>query len=64
MKGLQMFLFIFMITLADQTTAQQDVCPPWFIPDNTSITECSCHQDGAKVYTAIRNLYHFILASV
>ena len=50
MKGLQNFLFIFMFSFTEQTTAQRDVCPPWFIPDNTSITGCSCHQDGAKVY--------------
>ena len=50
MKGLQNFLFIFMFSFTEQTTAQQDVCPPWFILDNTSITGCSCHQDGVNVY--------------
>ena len=50
MKGLQMFLFVFTFTLAEQTTAQRDVCPPCCIPDNTSSTGCSCHHDGAKVY--------------
>ena len=49
MKGLQLFLFIFTFSVTEQTTAQRDVCPPWFIPDNTSITGYSCHQDGAKV---------------
>ena len=37
------FLFIFLFTLAEQSTAQQDICPPWFVPDNRSSTGCSCH---------------------
>ena len=45
-----MFLFIFTFTLTEQTTAQRDVCPPWFIPDNTSSTGCCCYQD-AMVYS-------------
>ena len=32
-----------------QTSAQQDVCPPWFVPDNTSCTGCSCYHYTSKV---------------
>ena len=35
------FLFIFMFVLK-QTTAQRDVCPPWFVLDERSSTGCSC----------------------
>ena len=42
-------VFIFLFCFTEQTTAQQDVCPPWFIPDNTSITGCSCHHYARKV---------------
>ena len=42
-------VFIFMFSFTEQTTAQRDVCPPWFIPDNTSSTGCSCQHD-ANVY--------------
>ena len=43
MKAKWHFLFIFLITLTEQSTAQQDICPPWFIADNRSSTGCSCH---------------------
>ena len=42
MKANWHFLLIFLFSLTEQTTAQQDICPPWFIPDNTSSTGCSC----------------------
>ena len=42
-------VLIFLFSFTEQTTAQQDVCPPWFIPDNTSSTGCSCHHDDVKV---------------
>jgi len=38
---LLVLLIIFMVTVL--SAAQQDVCPPWFIPDNSSSTGCSCH---------------------
>ena len=43
---------IFLLSFTEQTTAQQDDCPPWFIPDNTSITGYSCHHQytDAKFY--------------
>ena len=34
MKAIQSFLFIFLFSFTKQTTAGQDVCPPWF--NNTS----------------------------
>ena len=40
MKEIQLFLLI--LFSIKQTTAHQDVCPPWFIPDNKSSTGCSC----------------------
>ena len=43
MKAKWHFLFIFLFTLTEQTIAQQDICPPWFVPDNRSSTGCSCH---------------------
>ena len=41
-----LFLLILLSGLMKQTTA---VCPPWFIPDNSSRTGCSCHKSGAAV---------------
>jgi len=41
MKALCFALLIPLFSIK-QTTAQQDACPPWFIPDNTSSTGCSC----------------------
>ena len=43
------FLLILLFSVTDQTTAQRDVCPPWFILDNTSSTGCSCHHSYAGV---------------
>ena len=37
------FLLILLFCFSEQPTAQRDTCPPWFIPDNTSNTGCSCH---------------------
>ena len=42
-------VFVFLFSLPEQTTAQRDLCPPWFIPDNASISGCSCHTYEAKV---------------
>ena len=50
MKANCFFLLILLFCFLEQTTAQQYVCPPWFIPDNTSVTGCSCHEYDAKVY--------------
>ena len=46
MKANWSFLLIF---LCSSTTAQQDVCPPWFVPDNKSSTGCSCHSSHMEV---------------
>ena len=44
MKATLFFLLILLISFTQQTTtAQQSVCPPWFIPDNISSTGCSCY---------------------
>ena len=43
-------VLVFLFSFTEQTIAQRDVCPPWFIPDNTSITGCSCHEYDSKVY--------------
>ena len=53
MKANLFFLLILLFSFPEQTPAKQDACPPWFIPDNTSVTGCSCHQDDKydiKVY--------------
>ena len=49
MKANCFFLLILLFSFPEQTTAQRDVCPPWFIPDNTSSTGCTCHQYDTKV---------------
>ena len=43
------FLVLIVFSFTDQTTAQHDVCPPWFVPDNTSRTGCSCNSHGRGV---------------
>ena len=43
------FFLLVLFSFTEQTTARRDVCPPWFIPDSTSITGCSCHHDYVKV---------------
>ena len=49
--NLSLFLVvIFLCSFLEQTIAQRNVCPPWFIPDNTSSTGCSCRQHDSKVY--------------
>ena len=35
-------LVLCLVTVHVQISAQQDVCPLWFIPDNRSTTRCSC----------------------
>ena len=42
-------VLVFLFSFTEQTIAQRDVCPPWFIADNTSITGCSCHKYVSKV---------------
>ena len=44
------FLLILLFCFTEQTPAQRDVCPPWFNPDNRSITGCSWNQYSTKVY--------------
>ena len=43
------FLLMLLFCFSEQTTAEWDICPPWFIPDNTSITGCSCHHYSTNV---------------
>ena len=45
MKATELFLLILLFSFTEQTTT----CPPWFIPDNTSSTGCSCHDSGTAV---------------
>ena len=42
MKETQLFLLIVLFSFT-QLAAARDVCSPWFIPDNTPITGCSCY---------------------
>jgi len=43
MKAIWSYLLVLVFLFITQTcTAKQDVCPPWFIPDNSSSTWCSC----------------------
>ena len=48
MKESWLFLLILLFSFTAQPTAQ-DVCPPWFVPDNTSKTRCSCHDSHTEV---------------
>ena len=41
-------LLLLLLNFTEQATAQ-DVCPPWFIPDNTSRTGCSCSSSALEV---------------
>ena len=51
MNAVEIFLFVPLLSFVnlEQTTAQQDVCPPWFIPDNKSSTGCSCRTSYDEV---------------
>ena len=42
MQAMMVLLLNLLLSFKVQTTAQQDVCPPWFISDNSSSTGCSC----------------------
>ena len=56
MKATWFSLLLLLLNLTKQATAR-DVCPPWFIPDDTSSTGCSCYS-----YTpAVRCGKHFSL---
>ena len=37
-------MLIFLFSFTEQTIAQRDLWALWFIPDNTSITGCSCQK--------------------
>ena len=51
MKAILCFLLILLFSVAGQTTALlQGACPPWFKPDGSSSTGCSC----CKFLTAIK----------
>ena len=47
--SLSFSVFIFLFSFVEQTIAKQDVCPSWFIPDNTSITGWYYYLHGSKV---------------
>ena len=49
MKAICFVLFIPLFSFPEQGTAKQDVCPPWFVPDNTSSTGCSCYSFGEDI---------------
>ena len=48
-SNLTAFLLFALFSFTEQTTAQRDVCPPWFIPDNRSCTGCSCYDSYREV---------------
>ena len=49
MKANWSLLLILLCSFTEQTTAQRDVCPSWFVPDNKSSTGCSCHSSYTEV---------------
>ena len=48
-SNLSTFLLFTLFSFTEQTTAQRDVCPTWFIPDNRSCTGCSCYDSYREV---------------
>ena len=48
-SNLSAVLLFTLFSFTEQTAAQQDGCPPWFIPDNTSSTGCSCYDSYREV---------------
>ena len=60
MKAIQFFLFILLLGFTEQTIAQQNVCPPWFVPDNRSTTGCSCRSSLNEIKCGLDSpLLHF-----
>ena len=53
MKANWSLLLILLCSFTEQTTAQRDVCPSWFVPDNKSSTGCSCHSSYTEVTCGI-----------
>ena len=49
MRATQSFLLIFLFSFTEQATAQRDICPPWFLPDNKSSSGCSCQDSYPAV---------------
>ena len=45
---MEAFLFL-LIFLSGAMKLTDAVCPPWFFPDNSSSTRCSCHKSAAAV---------------
>ena len=43
MKGIQNFLLIYLFIFLEQTTAEQDVCPPWFNDTSSPGSSSSLH---------------------
>ena len=41
MRAVEIFLLV-LVSFLEQAAAQQDECPPWFVPDNESNSGCSC----------------------
>ena len=52
-------IFLFLLLFTKQITAQRDVCPPWFIPDNRSSTGCSCLSKSGITCGSDFPLLHF-----
>ena len=60
MKALKFFLLILLFCFTEQTIAQQDVCPIWFVPDNRSTSGCSCHSSLNEIKCGLDSpLLHF-----
>ena len=51
MNRVEFFLLILQLSFMnlEQITAQQDACPPWFVPDNRSSAGCSCRKSYDEV---------------
>ena len=58
MKVTEFFLLFLVFSFTEQTTAHRDVCPPWFFPDNSSNTGCSCTSSG--VFVMCRSNFSFL----
>ena len=64
MMPILLCLLVLVFTVTVLSAAQQDVCPPWFIPDNSSSTGCSCALHTRVESCVVETSHYCRLASV
>ena len=55
MKAIQSFLFIFLFSFTEQTTAEQDVCPPWFNTSSPGSSSSFVRCDSDSLFLRLGN---------